>query len=115
VRPRCAFATAASPTFGYCHTDGDTPRAVLDQYLACIGVAAGTDYISAKIPGLGYSTELFAELAAAAAKRGLRIHIDAEESDNVGVSGPQQGFHFARIPDQKAQQRCPFATPGADY
>jgi proline dehydrogenase len=70
-------------TFGYWHTDSDTPRAVLDQYLACIRVAAGSDYISAKIPGLGYSTELFAELAAAAAQRGLRIHFDAEEPDTV--------------------------------
>jgi proline dehydrogenase len=70
-------------TFGYWHTDTDTPRAVLDQYLACIRVAAGSDYISAKIPGLGYSTELFAELAAAAAQRGLRIHFDAEEPDTV--------------------------------
>jgi hypothetical protein len=52
-------------TSGYWHTDTDTPRAVLDQYLACIRAAASTDYISAKIPGLGFSTELFAELAAA--------------------------------------------------
>jgi proline dehydrogenase len=70
-------------TFGYWHTDNDTPRAVLDQYLACIRVAAGSDYISAKIPGLGYSTELFAELAAAAAQRDLRIHFDAEAPDTV--------------------------------
>jgi proline dehydrogenase len=94
-------------TFGYWHTDADSPRAVLDQYLACICAATSDDYISAKIPGLGYSTELFAELAAAAAGRGLRVHFDAEEPDTVERS---QAFLDRVLPGSPA--RIGWTLPG---
>lgn len=74
------FARSGLPcTVGYFDSEeDDTPQSVLRAYLQTISALAGSDnYISIKLPALGFSQPLLARLALAAAQAGIRLHFDA--------------------------------------
>lgn len=75
-------------TLGYWDGPDDSPRQVADQYLAAIRSLVGRehDYVSIKVPSLGFSHELMAEVAEQAAKRRVRLHFDALSPDTADRS-----------------------------
>ncbi len=66
-------------TLGYWDGLEESPRAIADQYLAAAGALAGRphSYLSIKVPSLGYSEKLLAEVADAAVRGRVRVHFDA--------------------------------------
>jgi proline dehydrogenase len=75
-------------TFGYWDAPGEAPRTVADQYLAAARVLAGREhaYLSIKVPSLGFSHELMAEVVECAARGNVRVHLDALAPDTVDRS-----------------------------
>jgi proline dehydrogenase len=89
-------------TIGFWDGVGDTPRQVADQYLAALDGLAdeeGTTYASIKLPALGFSDDLLAEVAERARATGTRIHLDSLAPDTVA-------------PTQVAVERVLESTPG---
>lgn len=68
---------------GYWGREGDTPESVLREYLECIELTQPGDYVAIKAPAIDYSTDLYAQLAEAAAKRRTHLHVDAESPDTI--------------------------------
>ncbi len=79
-------AQGLATTIGYWDAENEQPRQVADQYLAGLEAIAGDDdqnYLSIKLPSLGYSAELVREIAEKAAATGRRIHFDGMAPDSV--------------------------------
>lgn len=70
-------------TLGFWDDHRDAPRAVADEYMACIDAMKPTEYVSIKLTALGYSEELLTEVAARAAAKGVRLHFDAMDPESV--------------------------------
>ena len=67
-------------TVGYSAAPEDDPRAAADVQLAAFERLSSGDldcYVSVKLSEVGFDAELFAELDAAAARSGRRLHLDA--------------------------------------
>ena len=70
-------------TIGYWAPD-EPARAVADVYLASFDRLSGESldcYVSVKLREIGHDAALFAELTAAAARSGRRLHVDAQEPE----------------------------------
>ena len=108
VRRRRASAYGAGPTLdaalevsrrlgcqglasviGYAARPGEPPRAVADVHLAAFERLAAEDLdcqVSVKLSALAFDAGLFAELEAAAARSGRRLHVDALAPDTVDAT-----------------------------
>jgi len=92
LRAASKFASVGvDATLGYWDGAGDTPRQVADFYLAAINsiqstASGGGPYLSVKVTALGFSDELIGEVASAAGKRGVRLHMDAMAHDTVAAT-----------------------------
>ncbi len=66
-------------TLGYWNATSDDARAVAQEYLRGLDVLAGMEdsYLSAKLPALGFSPTLLAEVLEDGARRGIRVHLDS--------------------------------------
>ncbi len=67
-------------TIGYAASTDDPPRAVADAHLAALERLSREEvdcYLSVKLSTLGFDAALLAELEAAAARAGRRLHVDA--------------------------------------
>jgi proline dehydrogenase len=79
-------AHGLASTIGYGATPQATPRDVADAYLAALdrlSAEAVDCYVSIKLSGIGFDAALFAELEAAAARAGRRLHLDALAADTA--------------------------------
>jgi proline dehydrogenase len=75
-----------SSTVGFWDGPADSAAAVLAAYQAGISALAAArldSYLSIKLPSLGYSTEMLADLARQAAPSGVQIHFDALGPETV--------------------------------
>jgi proline dehydrogenase len=80
------FAAENIPcTIGYFDSDDDdTPQTVLYTYLAALRAIADTnDYLSIKLPSLGFRADLLEKLAIQAAPSHIRLHFDALGPESV--------------------------------
>ena len=71
---------------GYSAMSDESPRDVADAHLAVFGRLATEDldcYVSVKLDHLGFDAALFAELAAAAAQSGRRLHVDSLKAETA--------------------------------
>jgi proline dehydrogenase len=76
-------------TIGYTARPSESPRAVAAVYLAAFERLAGEDcdcYVSMKLSALGFDAGLFAVLAAAAARTGRVLHLDALAPETVDAT-----------------------------
>jgi proline dehydrogenase len=66
-------------TLGFWDSPDDSPRLVADAYLAGIEALAGREhaYLSIKVPSLGFSSELMAEIVGQAERDRVRLHFDS--------------------------------------
>ncbi len=79
-------AQGLAATIGFWDGDNDHPRGVADQYLAGLEALAASgrqDYLSIKLPALGYQMDLMRQVAHKAAELGVRIHFDGMEPESV--------------------------------
>jgi proline dehydrogenase len=105
IRRRCASAYQAGPrlpdalavcrrlaaaglcsTIGYSAAAGEPAGAVVEAHASAFGALAREDadcYVSVKLSALGFQPARFAELVAAAAASGRRLHVDAVGPDVV--------------------------------
>jgi proline dehydrogenase len=84
VRKRCR-ADGLSATCAFWNSEVDTPRSVVDQYLAALEALAGSgDYLSIKLPALEFDAARVDEVATAARARGVRVHCDSHAIDDTG-------------------------------
>ena len=80
-------ADGMASTIGYWDRGDENLIAVRQVYLDAIAaMAKGGDYLSVKPPALRFSGETAAELAAAAAPNGLRIHCDSHGPEVADLS-----------------------------
>jgi len=94
-------------TVGFWNDERDAPRAVADQYLECLRRCRPGDYVSIKLPALGWSRTLFDELAAAAAPPGTRLHFDAMQPDTA-----ERTCVFVDALPEAVRARCGVTLPG---
>jgi proline dehydrogenase len=74
---------------GYAARPGEPPRAVADVHLAAFERLAAEDLdcqVSVKLSALAFDAGLFAELEAASARSGRRLHVDALAPDTVDAT-----------------------------
>jgi proline dehydrogenase len=74
---------------GYAARPGEPPRAVADVHLGAFERLAGEDVdcqVSVKLSALAFDADLFAELEAAAARTGRRLHVDALAPETVDAT-----------------------------
>lgn len=79
-------AQGRSVTLGFWDGPADTPREVADRYLAALDALPASDvdaYVSVKLPALGFSADLLAEVVARAERAGRRVHLDALAPESV--------------------------------
>jgi proline dehydrogenase len=79
-------ASGIASTVGYSAAPGERGRPVADAHLAAFDRLSADDldaYVSVKLSELEFDPVLFAELDAAAARSGRRLHLDALAPDTV--------------------------------
>jgi proline dehydrogenase len=66
-------------TMGYWNAPSDDAAAVAREYLSGLDALAGIEgsYLSTKLPALGFSPALLAEVLERGARRGVRVHLDS--------------------------------------
>jgi len=79
-------AQGLAATIGFWDGENDNPRGVADQYLAGLDALAASgsrDYLSIKLPAIGYQSDLLRQVAQRAVDLGVRIHCDGMEPESV--------------------------------
>jgi proline dehydrogenase len=82
-------AYGIASVIGYSPSPGEPARVVTDVHLAAFDrlSAEGLDcYVSVKLSGIGFDAALFAELTAAAARSGRRLHADALKAETADAT-----------------------------
>ena len=100
-------------TLGYWNGPTDSPRRVVDEYLACVRALAGNEYgyVSVKAPALDYSTELLDELVTEAMTHKVRLHFDSLGIESVTPTQRSDGSAVRAAASFPA--RCPVAGDAA--
>ncbi|NMI00084.1 hypothetical protein [Pseudonocardia acidicola] len=102
VRVADELATSGvSATFGFWDGPADTPGTVASEYRMAFDVATVRpgDYISIKLPGLGFSPELFDECVSRAGAAGCRVHLDSLDPGSADRTLAMAGQARATRPD----------------
>jgi proline dehydrogenase len=100
-------AHGLASTIGYGATPQAPPRAVADAHLAAFDRLSAEPfdcYVSLKLSAIGFDASLFAELEAAAARSGRRLHVDALAPETAEATwrllggGPRDGRVGTTLP-----------------
>ena len=100
-------AHGLASTIGYGATPQAPPRAVADAHLAAFDRLSAEPfdcYVSLKLSAIGFDASLFAELEAAAARSGRRLHVDALAPESAEATwrllggGPRDGRVGTTLP-----------------